>query len=1460
MSEAPRPTPSLLADFEVVRRLGAGGMAEVFLAKKGGAEGTYKLLVVKRILPSHRSERFRTMFTEEAQLATRLNHPNIVQVYDFQESARDGRLLSMEYVEGPDLRKLQRAALAKSVPIPPYVAAYIVAEAAKGLHYAHERRDEGGRPLEIVHRDVSPQNILLSLDGAVKIADFGIASAVLVQDEPGVIKGKTGYMSPEQARGERVDRRTDIYSLGVVFHELLTGRPLHGAAEGTALLKLVRAGHIEPPSLHAEGVPKELEAIAMRALSPDPEERFRTARDLATAITRVLFQTQEPVDAHVLEGVIAELVPRAAAPGVLAEGGLDMDRAPAGPHSASHSSAAGSSSVGSRTEDHDTGEREGPGPIQERVGREVRHVAVVRLAVLGLTALRAAVGEAEATRAVDRLRSTLDEIAWKRGARFSWEPPDHGGDPDRRHASAVVGLLANPSRSAADAAALAVDVHEATEGAATDLDVPLHAAIGIVRGIATGRRDRAGHLVAHTLQPPAERLAGLIGEATPPRQTWVAGGLYRLVRRDFLWGDAPNLAVPADSAREKAQSMRLYALERPLTREEKALALASAPRDLIGRDAELADLHAAYHRAVTPAKHGPGLVTARAVVGEMGIGKTALVNALAQELPPDARVVRVDCSPTAGELPFSLVGQFLREFTGVRVDQPPEEARAAVLEALGEFGGGRMRDDLATRLSELATGRLAAAADEADVVHHRRVLTNGLRRLLARAAVEAPLVVVLDSLQWSDRASLELVSALGRRGDPVPVLVLLVTRADDRVLPLLDGIVRLELRGLSAESQFRLAEAHLGTSVGVLQVALDLVPRAAGNPFYLLEMLDALLERGVLELRDRGEGLEPELVRVDAGSGDRDPLPSTLEQLIADRLNELPEAEYRVMIWLAVTGAPLGRADLANLAGADAEDGAARLCARGLCDDRGEELVVRNPLTRDVAYLGIEPQIRAAMHLRLGRLLAAQGTSGLASAIVALHLSRGGARGEAATRYLEAANAAQASFQVELAGRYFRRVLRLAGRLSEDRLTALEALENIARIQGRWRDRRRHLTALRSLAREGGHSYWVAVALVRTARYDLDAGRLARGLELAQNGELVASTRGLPRLEIEAQLLMAEMLRDLGDMQGALAASDRALETSARAAVPMRERAEALRTRGTLLLRVGRVEEAIEAQAEAIAVFRRVGARRLEARAKNALAFAVFVLGRYEDTIALGLEAIRIDLAIGGRFQIARTLANIGRAFARLGDGPRARSYLTRAREAHQRYADQDGRAETLLATAEALVEAGEFAAAEELVGDAGALANVTGSAYDAVHEKVLRALLARATGYPRSAVVHAFDARQIAEAQAYVAFHFYAMAIEAVTRVEIGEHHTGILLATTAMGAIETLQGTEYGLETRDLCRRAMSAARSPQAPAILARAERHAQRLLEGIRSPELRASFLRRPVVAGLLGVPGAPAADG
>ena len=266
--------------YTLIRKIGTGGMAEVFLARTTVAQGLNKTLVIKKIHTAYaRSRQFVTMFVDEAKIALGLNHPNIIQVFDFG-AVGDTYFLAMEYVEGLDLlRLLQEAAKAQASACRTGCRAYIVQQLAKGLDYAHRKTDDFGQPLGIVHRDISPQNVLLSWDGGVKIVDFGIARARDVHEEQGVIKGKFAYMSPEQARGEPVDCRSDVFAAGIVLYELVCARPLfHG--KGKEALEMVKSGAIPRPRDFAPELPESLERIILRALAFHRADRFQTARDL----------------------------------------------------------------------------------------------------------------------------------------------------------------------------------------------------------------------------------------------------------------------------------------------------------------------------------------------------------------------------------------------------------------------------------------------------------------------------------------------------------------------------------------------------------------------------------------------------------------------------------------------------------------------------------------------------------------------------------------------------------------------------------------------------------------------------------------------------------------------------------------------------------------------------------------------------------------------------------------------------------------------------------------------------------------------------------------------------------------------------------------------------------------------------------------------------------------------------
>ncbi|GAB4204597.1 MAG: hypothetical protein OHK0013_19660 [Sandaracinaceae bacterium] len=276
--------------YEILARLKSGGMATLYLGRKSGASGFTRYVAIK-FIHDHLAEDpdFVRMFVDEALLQARIAHPNVVHVEELGEE--DGKhFLVMEYVHGCALSQLLRALAKRNRALPTELAVYVVMQVAAGLHAAHELRDEAGQLLGVVHRDVSPDNVLLSYDGHVKLIDFGVAKveARVAQTSAGLLKGKLRYMSPEQAGGGAIDRRTDVYALGIVLWEMLTMHRLFGAADQLVLLETVRNPRIPPPSAVRAGVPAALEAVVMKALSPDPALRYGSAHDFRRALAEAM--------------------------------------------------------------------------------------------------------------------------------------------------------------------------------------------------------------------------------------------------------------------------------------------------------------------------------------------------------------------------------------------------------------------------------------------------------------------------------------------------------------------------------------------------------------------------------------------------------------------------------------------------------------------------------------------------------------------------------------------------------------------------------------------------------------------------------------------------------------------------------------------------------------------------------------------------------------------------------------------------------------------------------------------------------------------------------------------------------------------------------------------------------------------------------------------------------------------
>ena len=278
-------SPHTLGKYGLIAELGHGGMADVFLAMVGGPTGSgfTKLAVIKRLRPNLVEDpEFVAMLVDEARISARLNHPNVIQTIEVGVEGEE-YYLAMEFLEGQPLHRIQRRAVKMGTPLPRDLEYLVIADALAGLHHAHELADYDGTPLGIVHRDVTPQNVFVTYDGTVKVVDFGIAKAAgrASETKQGIVKGKVRYMSPEQALGQGIDRRSDLFAVGQLLWEAATGRRFWQETEDLGIIQALVAGQFNPsPRAVDPKVPAEIDAICRKALAPHPDDRYATAAEL----------------------------------------------------------------------------------------------------------------------------------------------------------------------------------------------------------------------------------------------------------------------------------------------------------------------------------------------------------------------------------------------------------------------------------------------------------------------------------------------------------------------------------------------------------------------------------------------------------------------------------------------------------------------------------------------------------------------------------------------------------------------------------------------------------------------------------------------------------------------------------------------------------------------------------------------------------------------------------------------------------------------------------------------------------------------------------------------------------------------------------------------------------------------------------------------------------------------------
>ncbi len=1381
-------------------------MAEVFLAKSTGAEGLEKVLVVKRILEAFaRSPKFLAMFVDEAKLALRLNHPNIVQVYAF-EPVKDELLLAMEYVDGMDLGRLVSAARRRNQRIPHALAALVVSEVAKGLDYAHNRKDESGVPMEIVHRDVSPQNVLVSHEGAVKIADFGIARARMITEETGIIKGKFSYMSPEQARGSRVDRRSDVYSLGVMLAELLMGRAMYPGIQGMEVLEQVRDGRVTKPSMIDKTVPPELEAIAMRAMAFDREERFQTARSLAGALSRWLHDQDEIVDLTELERFVGELAPRE--PTMIVEAPVPME-------ATMLSMPSGLPSPGHR----EVRERRGVVAIGGRLRQ-----TPAELSSSGSVSVDTEDGAIEHFEQATRV---LSDIAYKYDAILEWP---HG--TDKREFRLIIGLGKTTVDDPLHACRLALDVLEALSGLSADAISPIHATLGLSRGavmIVRGGAGRARHEATDEVFDVASRLAREAGID----EVLASGEVFRLARRVFRFADERREVNVKDGS-----NLRAHRLVGARTREERSEEQRSVATQagLFGRAHELEAIAELIAESASTKKSAQLLL-----VGELGVGKTALLSAALLRAKTTTTLLRVDCAFGASDVPNAAVGDLVREATGIAESAAPDAALSQLRERLRRILPGIERQKNALAAFEPLLGGTRSRETEAG--DRAQLLARAVRDLVGALAARGPMVLWIDSAQFIDQASREILVRLATQTHERPLLIVVSTRPDARLEEALRGLPRIDLGELAEDDRRALIAAHFDGATVPPEVAQAIVSRAGGNPFFLEELLDALVERGVLEIEELPSG-DRRVVRRGAGAF---ALPASLEDVIAARIADLADRERVTLRWLAVVGAGLREHQVSELMGTDAIESLRELETRGLVERRdGGTLHFASGVVRQVAYESADPADRARTHRRVAAYLAGL-PAHVAPARIAKHHELAFEPLEAARYYRAAGLAARAAYSNKDALRFLARALALLPDSAAERFELHLEREQILRVASRRSEQRVELEAMRQIAERQRDPARIALAFARLARHDLDAARTA-GVEALLRRSLDASIEaGARAAEVESLRLLGQLRRDLGDTEGALEAFDRALARAGLDHEHLSARGMTLVQKASLLWRNGSYDRAVESAAEGLAIARRQGHKGHQASALNLIGVSLASQGAFEDAIACIRASIVLDRAAGDRIYVGRKCSNVGQMHGELGDTDRALELIGRALEVFDRADDLPARTDTLAALAEILLEQrGEIDDARRALDDSLRIATRLGDPNDLAHERVVRAEIHLKLGESQEAALAAEEAARYARTAGTAAYELQGKALSALALAELGRRAEAQSMLDDADRA--TRSGpVERGERVLGwLARTARLLGERERAAALATRAEGFVVARAEHLRDPTLRERYLASPVV--------------
>ncbi len=1208
--------PAAFGKYELLERIATGGMAEVYLARSFGVAGFEKRLVIKRIRPEFASDpRFVSLFINEAKIAVHLSHPNIVQVYDLGKVGSSW-FMAMEHLRGHDLTRLVKTLRAAELALPQHVAVAIVAKAARGLAYAHSRTDPSGALLGLVHRDVSPHNIMVTFDGEVKLVDFGVArlmnSAESDAEQPGRPGGgKYAYMSPEQAAGEPVDHRSDIFSAGIVLWELIVGHRLFQSSDKDEKLRLVREAIVPHPRDQGVEIDRGLWAILQRALSVEVDDRYDSAALFEEDLRAWLFHQGVRAGRNEIAQQMQLAFPQEAEhPGDdldLARMVADLDRLDAPEPTLASQAGRATPAEGTAL----------LGRLQQPDG-ERKPVAVLVIDVDGMTELSARV-DADVL-----FKRHYQLLRWLRHITDNYGGVVHSAVDD--HIVVFFGVPKNRDDDLRRALEAALELQRSVgQIRAKGLNISL--AIGVHTGDVTlsARKRR----LRYTARGNTTRMARRLSSVADHDEVLVSEAVLQAAENDYRLRRGPD--VPNRGGKAPTPS---YLLLEP----RKGLRVAGkGPWLRRGQELDV----------IRHALIGLGQGTGAAIVltGGPGSGKSRLLREIrdrAQRRGIPFYLAR--CTPFGEDPPMEPFRDLVRGVVGVEVDTPKDEVRQQ-LGRLTQLG-----------LSERDTGALGALLGIGGV-SRRAAAWAALRSVVRGLPREGPVIVALEDVQHLPRAETAELAWLLRAHEELPVLFLFTARGDApdsvaqaaRVVP---------LGRFDHDAQERLLR-HLLDVVEVDERLVSLIDRTCeGNPLYLEQMAKYLLQTGRVTTHQGRAAL--------AGDDDA-PMPKSLAALISARIDALDPASKGALQLAAIIGLTFSAAVLGEAAGVDDPTPlVSDLVSHGLIvrtEGLGDDWAFSSELVQEAALRGILGVQRRDYHRMVAAAIETlhEGETEAWAEGLAHHCAEGGRHVDAARYALTAARRLEAEAVLDRSRQMLERGIGWIRKVPEDRHTW------DARVQGEATLHLRHGMVCQLLGDPGAAERslhmaidissdcglpWIeAGAHLELGRAYMHRGRLIMAAAHVDQAREILTHERDPELELESLEVAAAVAYEQGQYEqadelwhDALALAQGNAQAEARCMLGLANR----------YLRTGDNGSAEPLLQGALSAARRASDRILEGRVLNNIGLGHSAAGEHDEAITWFRKALEVRQGIGYTRGVSINHHNIGDAWFHKGDPARA--------------------------------------------------------------------------------------------------------------------------------------------------------------------------------------------------------------